>query len=251
MSPTRLMPAHMRDVRDFGDFSVDAFVSLIADFRKAGYRFCTFSDVEPERCVVLRHDVDFSPADAAKMAAIEQELSVNATYFILLTSAFYNAIAPQTKTHVTAMIASGAKLGLHFDPSIYDNYEAGFEGERRIFEEAFGQKLEIVSLHRPRDFLDDNDRRLPGVRHTYEDEYFKNLKYFADSGGSFAHGHPLESDEFQARKSLHLNLHPIWWMRKGAGPSDKLRSWERSHFQALNDEVGRNCKTFDGRPFWE
>lgn len=245
------MPAHVRGAGNFDDFSVDAFVSLIADVREAGYKFCSFDDVEPERCVVLRHDVDFSPADAAQMAAIERELGVSATYFILLTSVFYNPIAPQTKTSIAEIVASGGRLGLHFDPSIYDNYKDGFEYERRIFEETFGETLEIVSLHRPRDFLDDNNRRLPGVRHTYEDEFFKGLKYFADSGGSFAFGHPLDSDEFRKRKSLHLNLHPIWWMREGTGPSGKLRSWERSYFKAINDEVGRNCKTFDGSAFWE
>jgi len=245
------MPNGVRGVRNLGDLSVDAFVSLIADIRKAGYRFCSFGDVEPKQCVVLRHDVDFSAANAMQMAAIERELSVSATYFIQLTSAFYNPIAPQTKRYVAEIVASGARLGLHFDPSIYDNYQDGFECERRIFEETFGEKLEIVSLHRPRDFLDDNNRRLPGVRHTYEDEFFKDLKYFADSGGAFAYGHPLDSDEFRERKSLHLNLHPIWWMREGTGPSGKLRSWERSHFQAINDEIGLNCKTFDGRAFWE
>lgn len=245
------MPAPVRETGNSDDFSVDAFVRLIGDFREAGYSFCSFGDFDPTRCVVLRHDVDFSLADAAQMAAIERDLNVSATYFILLTSIFYSPISPQTKAHVDAILASGGRLGLHFDPSIYDDYEAGFESERRIFEETFGEKLEMVSLHRPRDFLDDNNRRLPGVRHTYEDEFFKELKYFADSGGSFAYGHPLDSDEFQQGKSLHINLHPIWWMREGTGPSDKMRSWERSHFEAVNDEVGRNCKTFDGRPFWE
>jgi len=241
----------MHEAGNFADFSADAFVSLITDFREAGYRFCSFGNFEPEKCVVLRHDVDFSPADAVQMAGIERELGVSATYFILLTSAFYNPVAPQTKAHIAEIVASGASLGLHFDPSIYDDYEEGFERERRIFEDAFGERIEIVSLHRPRDFLDDNNRRLAGVRHTYEDEFFKGLKYFADSGGSFAYGHPLDSDEFREGKSLHLNLHPIWWTREGIGPSDKLRSWERMQFQAINDEVGRNCKTFDGRPFWE
>jgi hypothetical protein len=246
-----LYAACVRDVGNSGDFSVDAFARLIAEFLETGYRFCSFGVFEPERCVLLRHDVDFSPRDAARMALIERELGISATYFILLTSAFYNPMAPRTKAHVAEIVANGARLGLHFDPSIYDNYEDGFERERRIFEECFGEKLEFVSLHRPRDFLDDNNRRLPGVRHTYEDAFFKDLKYFADSGGSFAHGHPLDSAEFQQRKSVHLNLHPIWWMRDGVGPSDKLRSWERSHFHAINDEVGLNCKTFDGRPVRE
>lgn len=230
--------------------SPEGLVELIGVFREAGYSFRSFSDFEAERCIILRHDVDFSPADAARMAAIERAQGVSATYFILLTSAFYNPLAPQTKAVVKEIVESGGRLGLHFDPSIYEDYEEGFAHERRVFEETFGQQLDIVSLHRPRDFLENNNRKLPGVRHTYEDEYFKDLKYVADSGGSFAYGHPLDSEEFRERRSIHLNLHPIWWMREGSDPSEKLRDWERAHFEALNEEAGRNCKTFDGVPFW-
>lgn len=231
--------------------SPEAFVELTGAFRDAGYEFRSFGDFEAERCVILRHDVDFSPPDAAKMAAKERELGVSATYFVLLGSRFYNPLAPDTKACLNEIAASGGSLALHFDPSIYENLDEGFERERRVFEETFGSRLDIVSLHRPRGFLEDNNRKLPGVRHTYEDAYFRDIKYFADSGGSFAHGHPLESGEFRQRKTIHLNLHPIWWMRGGASPSEKLRDWERGHFEALNEEAGRNCKTFDGRAFWE
>jgi hypothetical protein len=234
----------------YPQFSEDAFVDLIGLFRDAGYDFRSFFDFEAERCVVLRHDVDFSLVDAARMADKEKALGVAATYFLLLSSRFYNPLAPDTNALVNEILAGGGRLGLHFDPSIYENVEEGFERERRIFETGFGRPLEIVSLHRPRGFLDDNNRRLPGVRHTYEDEFFRDIKYVADSGGSFAYGHPLDTAEFCEGKTIHLTLHPIWWMREGSSPSEKLREWERSYFEALNEEVGRNCKTFDGTPFW-
>ena len=231
--------------------SPEAFVELVGAFRDAGYHFRSFGDFEPERCVILRHDVDFSPQDAARMAATESELGVSATYFVLLGSSFYNPLGRDTKACLDEIAASGGRLALHFDPSIHDDIDRGFERERGIFEETFGTRLDIVSLHRPRGFLEQNNRKLPaGVRHTYEDRYFKEIEYIADSGGSFAYGHPIESEAFRGRKTIHLNLHPIWWMREGSSPSEKLRSWQREYFEGLNEEVGRNCKTFDGTPFW-
>ena len=227
-------------------FSEAGFVELIGAIRDAGYDFRSFDDFDAEYSIVLRHDVDFSPADAAKMAALEQQLGVTATYFILLTSAFYNPLAPDTKASVDDILAGGARLGLHFDASVYEDLDEGFERERRIFEEGFGRPLEIVSLHRPRGFLDDNNRKLPGVRHTYEDAFFRDLKYIADSGGSFAYGDPLDSEVFAQRKSIHLNLHPIWWMRDGDSPSEKLRSWQRDHLGHIAGETARNCRTYDG-----
>src|SRR5690242_1965630 len=103
--------------------SPEAFVELVGAFRDAGYHFRSFGDFEPERCVIFRHDVDFSPGDAARMAAIENELGVSATYFLLLTSRFYNPLTRDTKAVIDEIVASGGRLGLHFDPSVHDDLD--------------------------------------------------------------------------------------------------------------------------------
>jgi hypothetical protein len=232
-------------------FSRESYVTLIEDIRAADYRFAFFDSYEPQRCVLLRHDVDFSLADAAALAGMEADLGISATYFVLISSDFYNIASPQSRSSIERMVSSGARLGLHFDPTAYEDLDAGFGIEKATFERLTGVPLTIVSLHRPREFLTDNNRKLAGVRHTYEDEYFKDLVYVSDSGGSFRFGHPLETDAFREGSSIHLNLHPIWWTRAGSSPSEKLRDWEQDLFETLNEEVGRNCKTFDGSPPWQ
>ena len=231
-------------------FNRESYVRLVRDLQSAGYRFALFDDYQSDGCIILRHDVDFSLIDAVELAKIEKDLGVSATYFILLTSSFYNPLSRVGLSLVRELVDLGATIGLHYDPEAYADVDLGFRTERAIFEEAYNLSLKIVSMHRPRSFLEDNDRKLEGVRHTYENEFFRDLAYISDSGGSFRFGGPCESEAFRARKSIHLNLHPIWWIREGSDPSAKLRNWEGEHFEALNQEVARNCRTFDGIPIW-
>ena len=51
------------------------------------------------------------------------------------------------------------------------------------FEDFFTTKLDIISIHRPGVFLENNNRKLPGCSHTYEDRFFKDIVYLSDSGG--------------------------------------------------------------------
>lgn len=231
-------------------FNRESYVRLIRDLQAAGYRFAPFDDYQNVGCVILRHDIDFSISDAVELAKLENDLGISATYFVLLTSSFYNPLSPGSLSLVRELIDLGATVGLHFDPEAHADVDSGFLKEKAIFEGAYRFPLKIVSMHRPRAFLDENDRKLEGVRHTYENEFFHELAYISDSGGSFRFGEPRESEAFRMGKSIHLNLHPIWWVREGSDPSAKLRNWQREHFEALNNDVAQNCRTFDGIPAW-
>lgn len=229
-------------------FSPSSYLSLLARFEKAGYDFRFFDDHGPDGSLILRHDVDFSLEYALEMARLEQSVGATSTYFILLSTEFYNVLAPRAAAIVREIRSTGSRIGLHFDPTAYNNYNDGFELERRLFERQFSQDLDIVSLHRPRDFLRDNNKALNGVRHTYEDDFFKTIKYVSDSGGSFRFGSPFETDEFALGRTIHLNLHPIWWMRPGLSPSETIRNWQRDQLQMSNGQAVINCLTFDGVP---
>lgn len=227
----------------FGD---DSFRDLVSGFRGNGYEFRTFDDFEAERSVVLRHDIDFSVDLAHAMARTEAELGVRATYFFMLSSNAYNLLSQHNRRLVREIVAMGHVASLHFDPDIHADVDAGFVEECAAIAPLTGP-VSIVSLHRPGDFLIDNNRALPGARHTYEDRYFRELKYVSDSGGSFSHGHPLETEAFEAGRSIHLLLHPIWWTTGPGCSSTKIREWQERHFDFLNGEASRNCKTFDGQ----
>jgi hypothetical protein len=225
-------------------FSRDAFVDLVAGFRAENYRFRSFGDPVEPRTIVMRHDIDFSVPYALELARIEAELGLSATYFFMATSNTYNVFSKANRDAVRAIRDLGHTTSLHFDPTAYEDVGAGFDEERRAIEPITGP-VEIVSIHRPGDFLT-TGRKL-SVPHTYEPEYFTALKYVSDSGGAFHHGHPLADSAVQEGRPMHLLVHPVWWVAEGETPSETLRTWQADHFNFLNAEVGRNCKTFDGR----
>lgn len=230
-------------------FSENEFRALAGAFFDAGYRFGTFTDHAPDRTLILRHDIDFSLEYAVRLAEIEAELGVRATYFFMLSSNFYNVLARSGRDALARIQALGHIVSLHFDPVIYDDMDEGFAQERRIFEASFGP-VEVVSIHRPGVFLNDSNRALGDCLHTYQDSLFKDLRYISDSAGAFRHGHPLESDAFRDGKSIHLLLHPIWWINPGRAPCDQIVEWLRGRIDFLSAEAAFNCRAYDGRhPF--
>jgi hypothetical protein len=223
-----------------------AFAALIDAFCRQNYAFRFFDDLAERNSLYLRHDVDFSLALAAEMSDAERDLGVASTYFVLLSSNFYNPASAENRAYARRITDNGCRLALHFNPEIHADVDAGFEQERAQFENLYETKLGIVSIHRPRGFLDDNNRPLGGVPHTYQDVYFKDMKYVADSGGSFRFGHPAETAEFAAGKNIHLNLHPIWWFGDFAdSPTRRLRNWRASNRKFLESDIAANCTTYE------
>jgi hypothetical protein len=221
--------------------------SLIKAFKDAGYVFSEFREPAEDRTIFLRHDVDFSVEAALDVARREAQLGVTATYFFLLTSNFYNLLAPRARDSVLEIRELGHRVSLHFDPTAHSDIDEGFALEKQLFEHYFDIELDIVSVHRPQGFLDRNNRKLAGVRHTYEDAFFRDVRYISDSGGRFRHGHPLEIDEFRDGRPVHLLLHPIWWSVEGTDASEKLRAWQAAHHSFIHEETCRNCLAYDGR----
>lgn len=227
--------------------SVNALRDLLKAFIDAGYTFRGFTDELQNSSVILRHDVDFSLDAALAAAELENDLGVSATFFFLLSSDFYNLLSTDNRRKIQKINDLGHTISLHYDPTAHADIDAGFVLEYQTFCSFFGTRPSIISLHRPQGFLEDNNRRLPHVHHTYEDRFFRDIKYISDSRGNFRHGHPLESDEFRNRLPIHLLLHPIWWVSEGETPSDRIRTWQREHYMYLNSQISRNCDAFDGR----
>lgn len=214
---------------------------LYRRFIEAGYDFRQFGPSPPGRILFLRHDIDFCLGAAAECAELEHGLGVTATYFLMLSTPFYNLHSPTGRRCLDRLRALGHRISLHFDPEAHEDIDAGFEAERAAFEALTGERLSFVSIHRPRAFL---GRRLPGVEHSYEPAWFRDVAYMSDSCGAFRHGHPLGSEAFREGRPIHLLLHPVWWFNAGDCPSDKLAAWRDRHFAALDDAIAANCAVY-------
>ena len=95
------------------DFTLDTYRKFISALTERGYRFCTLEDVcsknPAEPYIVLRHDVDRMPDNALRMAELENELGLKATYFFRIVS---NVFDVQVIKKIASM---GHRIGYHFE----------------------------------------------------------------------------------------------------------------------------------------
>ncbi len=210
-----------------------------------GYRFHFFPEInQPKRQIALRHDIDFDTHLALQSAEIESGLGIKATYFFLMRSGFYNLFSPKDHDNVLKIRELGHHVSIHFDPTVYEDFHKGLQGEVALFREMFQQEVSIISLHRPNVFFQEFDAPIFDIEHTYQSKYFRDIKYFADSTGVWRFGHPFDSPEFQQQRSLHVLIHPVWWMLDGASNLDKLRYYYEQKIQSLKTEFSNNCIPF-------
>lgn len=222
-----------------------SYEEFLKGFLNHGYSFCFFSELNhPKKQIALRHDIDFDTNFALQSALIESKLGIRATYFFLLRSNFYNILSPQDFENIEFIRKLGHCVSIHFDPSIYEDFHEGLQLEVSLFRDIFNLEVNIISLHRPNAFFQEMDQPIRGIEHTYQSKYFRDVKYFADSTGEWRFGHPFDSQEFHQQKSLHVLIHPIWWMLDGASNLDKLKQYFGHRVQSLKTDFSNNCIPF-------
>ena len=222
-----------------------SYEDFLKIFLKKGYNFLFYKELnQKENQLVLRHDIDFDTELALEMARVEASLGIKSTYFFLLRSNLYNILSPNDFENVKEIRSLGHQTSVHFDPSIYEDFHQGLQEEVSIFEACFREKVEIISFHRPNAFFQNYDAPIRGIEHTYQSKYFREIKYFSDSTGIWRFGHPAESLEFLQGKSLHVLVHPIWWMINGSSNLKKLEAYFTQRIDALKQEFSNNCIPF-------
>lgn len=227
-------------------FGKNAYMDILCSFKNNGYVFKKFLGGDIRKTVHLRHDIDFSVEDAYELAMVEKEVGVFSTYFFMLTSNTYNLLSEANQALVRGIKSAGHEISLHFDPLAHADMNQGLIAERSLFKEMFEVNVDVISLHRPGAFLENNNRLLPGCRHAYEDEFFRSMKYISDSGGRDIKNQLFELSSSDAQMPLHVLLHPIWWTSKSLSPTATLLSWMRNQNAFMLEEIRRNCKTFEG-----
>ena len=101
------------------DFSLHTYRLLLESLQNAGYTFITFEKWceggANDRFVVLRHDVDLKAERSLKVALIEAEMGIAASY--------YFRVVPQSNQPkiIKAIAALGHEIGYHYeDLSLFD-----------------------------------------------------------------------------------------------------------------------------------
>lgn len=204
------------------NFTYTAYIEMIKLLENMKYNIASYDNYQRyDKCVILRHDIDYRIESAYKLGQIEyKDVGVKSTYFLLLTSDFYNVFSLSSMKMIDGILACGHEIGLHFDEYRYydlaDNRDAIKDKilhEADVLSKAVGTKITKVSMHRPSKVMLNSDMEIPGIINTYNTVFFRDFKYLSDSRRTWR-----EPVEDIIRKSLYKRLqilvHPFWYYDK-------------------------------------
>lgn len=198
-------------------FTYDGYRNMIGQLKEHGYTPCSYHNwQEKERCVILRHDIDNDLLKALQLAELERDAGVRSTYFVLVTSDFYNVFSARSEKLIHAISECGHEIGLHFDEVRYPDIKTPEDASERIKKEAellsmaAGSEVVTVSMHRPSKMMLEADLVIPGMINSYGQVYFKGFKYLSDSRRRWRE--PVnEIIAAETYDRLHILTHAIWY----------------------------------------
>lgn len=237
------------------DFTEARYASLVA-LAKARFRFEPFDTDAREPHVLWRHDIDYSVHRADRIARIEADAGVSATYFFLLSSPYYSLFETETRRRARTILELGHRAGLHFDPAVYQaegkrfDLEERIRFERTVLEDLLGSGIDVVSFHNPAyaGLLDMKQPRLAGLINAYGGAIRSDYLYTSDSFGYWRHRPIHEVLATTASDRLHVLTHPVWWTPEPGGPRQKIARCVagRAHaMQGAYDELMKSAGTWD------
>ncbi len=213
------------------EFSLEGYNTLLSAFKDSGYSFCSFEEIasrllERDPFVVLRHDIDISMRPALEIARIEYEHGVQATYFVLLRSPFYNLLSRHNAEIMRQIHHYGHQIALHVDLVPYAGDCAEALREVDVLSTFYPYiNNQIVSLHSPNTLSQEMIEAHRQLHNVYGTSLKRDVAYISDSTGRWLYGHPIDSEAFFRRKPIQLLTHPIWWFQSGETARKKLESW--------------------------
>lgn len=217
-------------MNDFSEFTEDGFVALLRELKRAQYRFARYGERNSDRHVLWRHDVDMSLHRAARLAEIEAEEGVIATYFINPRSTFYNMFEPECEALLSRILSFGHDIGLHFDANAYlmthwteEALDLAVRRELSLLRTVLQASIQTVSWHNPdtSNLLDFQSEEIGGLRNTYGLRFKRDYTYCSDSNGYWRF-QPMSDVIREGKERLHLLTHPEWWTPDPMSPSDRV-----------------------------
>jgi len=231
---------------NFKDFTIQKYREVIQVAKLKGYQFSFFqhADVNEEKQILWRHDVEFSPFIALKMAEIENQEGVKATYFFQLHGEFYNVLEKEISLIVFKIKALGHEIGLHFDTHYFDiktekELEHFLSLDTQYFNSIFRTDIKAFSFHNTNPFvLSCENTRYAGLINVYS-KYFKDhFKYCADSTGYWRYDPLIDVLSAANSLKLHVLTHDAMWSSEVLSPRQRV-------FKSVDENSSRVKQWYD------
>jgi hypothetical protein len=207
------------------DWSLDGYGTLVEAAIAGRYRTVGFEEEPENGSLYLRHDVDLSLDAALRMARLESQLEVTATYFLMTKSVFYNLDSAEGKAAIAELRALGHRVGLH---AVYPEVE---------LDERFDP---VVAWHNPDPVY--MSTPIDGALNVMEPRRFDPATYRSDSNQHWRSGDPRDELRAGSFPWLQLLIHPEIWAYPGSNMGETMRSMleaerERRLAQLAEDRI--------------
>jgi hypothetical protein len=196
---------------------------------RANYVPATYATADLNgRFLLWRHDVDMSIHAAEKLARIEAEEGIAATYFLLVHSHYYNLFEREQRDRVRGILALGHHLGLHFELEFHNitdvaGLEAALTLERRWLADLFDADIQAFSFHDPGEFaFTCRDYRYAGMVNCSAAPFQTTVGYCSDSNGYWRHRRLEDVLTEATDKRLQVLTHPEWWLDEPMSPRRRV-----------------------------
>jgi hypothetical protein len=165
----------------------------------------------------LRHDIKISLSKALRMAEIEHEYGLPATYMVRSDSPLYSLVGRQARIHLMELVQMGHEVGLHFDlahetrrcSSYLRLVESEIHTACERIEQIICRPVRSLSFQRAIPLLFEGSLLINGRINADASEL--RAWCISDSGGDWRGTDPLAHLTHPSGSVLQLILHPIWW----------------------------------------
>lgn len=232
-----------REKYHFDDFTFNNYKRLIQLAKDKGFQFILHKDefVPTRKDIIWRHDVEFEPDMALKMAQIEYELGVQASYFFQLHSPYYNLFDEHYSKVFHQIRKLGHHCGLHFDCRYWDisdekQLDKFISLDSNYLEANLGVKMETFSFHNTTPFTQSClEYKYGGLINVYSSYFKEHYNYCGDSLGYWRFDR-LE-DMLKDEKVQHLQA-----LTHDANWADEVLSPRKRFAKAMHDHAERLIK---------
>jgi hypothetical protein len=186
-------------------WDLDAYARMLDAARD--YTFVHFDHEPRPGEIFLRHDVDLALDAAVRMAELEAERGISATYFLMTRSVFYNLASREGEATLDRLRGLGHRVGLH---AVHPHVD---------FDERFDP---VLAWHNPEpEFVNDP---IDGLVNVMTPPWFDRDHYRSDSNQHWRSGDPTHALARGDFDWLQLLTHPEIWVFDGATMRETMAS---------------------------
>lgn len=209
---------------------MDNYNSLLKAALLRGFIFSDYS-VEEENShlsIVWRHDLEFSPHRALRMAQVESELGIVAHYFVQLHSIFYNTFEKEIFDLLIEIKKLGHHMGLHFDAHFWgirnvEQLEHFLQKDKRLLADLLDIEIKNFSFHNTTpELLEMDDLFYGGLLNVYASAIKRKYRYCSDSTGIWRYERLIDVINDESVRHLQVLTHDGMWQDTAMAPRQRV-----------------------------